>query len=372
MTENIERIKEEARSKLTSVGSSEELEHLRVHYLGKKGVVTSLLHQLRELEGEKRRELGASLNGLKEEIESALEKRKGEFVRTEMDRELQKSAPLDITLPGILAQSVGSLHPITQVLTQSVECLKRIGFSIASGPEVETNFYNFEALNTPEDHPARDVQDTFYLQSGTVLRSHTSPVQIRAMQSHQPPIQAIAVGKVYRSDYDVTHTPMFHQLEGLMVDYHISFSDLKGVLHHLIGELFGERTLRFRPSYFPFTEPSAEVDMRCLCKDGEMKGLLGKNQGNLEKSQGLLGKNQGNLPSYAGAPPCRLCKDTGWIEVGGCGMVHPHVFGAVGYDSDSISGFAFGMGLERIAMLKYGVDDLRSFFENDIRLLEQF
>jgi phenylalanyl-tRNA synthetase alpha chain len=222
-----------------------------------------------------------------------------------------------------------------------VQILKRIGFSVVTGPEVELEFYNFEALNTPEDHPARDMQDTFYINPPVLLRSHTSPVQIRTMKDKKPPIQVIAPGKVYRSDYDLTHTPMFHQIEGLMVDEHLSLADLKGVLNYLIKNLFGARSLRFRPSFFPFTEPSAEVDMQCIQCKGSGK-------------------------------ECRLCKSTGWLEIGGCGMVHPHVFKSVGYDSEKYSGFAFGMGIERIAMLKYGIDDLRSFFENDIRMLEQF
>ena len=225
------------------------------------------------------------------------------------------------------------------MMNDIVQILKRIGFSVVTGPEVELEFYNFEALNTPEDHPARDMQDTFYINPPVLLRSHTSPVQIRTMKDKKPPIQIIAPGKVYRSDYDLTHTPMFHQIEGLMVDENLSLADLKGVLNYLIKNLFGTKTLRFRPSFFPFTEPSAEVDMQCIqCK----------------------GKG------------CRLCKSTGWLEIGGCGMVHPNVFKSVNYDSEKYSGFAFGMGIERIAMLKYGIDDLRSFFENDIRMLEQF
>jgi phenylalanyl-tRNA synthetase alpha chain len=258
-----------------------------------------------------------------------------------MEKELDKAAPIDLTLPGQYAINLGSLHPITRVLDQTIQCLKRVGFSVASGPEVELDYYNFEALNFPPDHPARDTQDAFYVDGPIMLRSHTSPVQIRAMKAKAPPIQIIAPGKVYRSDYDITHTPMFHQIEGLMVDENISFADLKGLLHYLIKSLFGARPLRFRPSYFPFTEPSAEVDMQCI----QCKGS---------------GRD------------CRLCKSTGWLEIGGCGMVHPNVFKAVNYDPDKYSGFAFGMGIERIAMLKYGIDDLRSLFENDHRMLEQF
>lgn len=341
MIENIERIREEARTQISNAPDPQELDRLRVHYVGKKGVLTGLLHQLKDLDPEKRKTVGAILNEVKEDFERVLTLRQTELSRRELEKELSSATPIDFTLPGQYAIGMGSLHPITQVMNEAIQCLKRIGFSVASGPEAELEFYNFEALNTPADHPARDLQDTFYIQSPVLLRSHTSPVQIRAMKGKKPPIQIIAPGKVYRSDYDLTHTPMFHQIEGLMVDEHISFSDLKGVLYYLIKNLFGERNLRFRPSFFPFTEPSAEVDMTCIACKGTGK-------------------------------ECRMCKGTGWLEIGGCGMVHPNVFKAVDYDPDRYSGFAFGMGIERITMLKYGIDDLRSFFENDHRLLEQF
>lgn len=300
-----------------------------------------MLHQLKELDPERRREVGAVLNQVKTDFEREIGVRQSELQRLQMERELTSAEPIDVTLPGQYAINLGSLHPVTKVIEQTVQCLKRVGFSVASGPEVELEFYNFEALNTPEDHPARDLQDTFYIKSPVLLRSHTSPVQIRTMKTKAPPLQIIAVGKVYRSDYDLTHTPMFHQIEGLMVDENISLADLKGVLHYLVKHLFGARPLRFRPSYFPFTEPSAEVDMQCILCKGSGK-------------------------------ECRMCKSTGWLEIGGCGMVHPNVFKSVDYDPDRYSGFAFGMGIERIAMLKYGIDDLRSFFENDHRMLEQF
>jgi phenylalanyl-tRNA synthetase alpha chain len=341
MIENIDRLKEEARTQISSAPNSDELEKLRVHYVGKKGVLTGLLHSLKDLDPEKRKKMGALLNEVKVQFERELTLRQSQLKKADLDKELEGSASLDLTLPGQFAIQAGSLHPITVVMDQIVSALRKIGFSVASGPEVETEFYNFEALNTPENHPARDLQDTFYIEQPILLRSHTSPVQIRTMKAIQPPIQIIAPGKVYRSDYDITHTPMFHQVEGLMVDEHISFSDLKGVLAYLIKQLFGSRPLRFRPSFFPFTEPSAEVDMACIACKGE-------------------GLN------------CRLCKNTGWLEVGGAGMVHPNVFKAVGYDPEKYSGFAFGMGIERITMLKYGIDDLRSFFENDLRMLEQF
>jgi len=326
--ENIQRIKEEAQSKISSAGDLQELEQLRVQYLGKKGQVTSLLHGLKNLEPDERREVGAVVNRTKTDIESEIDRRRDEIERTKIESELTKSEPIDVTLPGQYMTTSGSLHPITRVINEMVSILKRIGFSVASGPEVETEYYNFEALNTPENHPARDLQDTFYIQRPVLLRSHTSPVQIRTMKEKQPPLQIIAVGKVYRSDYDNTHTPMFHQMEGLMVDEDISLADLKGILHYLIKNLFGARQLRFRPSYFPFTEPSAEVDMQW---------------------------NNGD-----------------WMEIGGCGMVHPKVFEGVNYDTEKYTGLAFGMGIERIAMLKYGITDIRAFYENDTRMLEQF
>jgi len=341
MIENIERIREEARTQISSAVDPGDLDRLRVHYLGKKGLLTSLLHQLKELDPSKRKELGAILNQVKTDFESELDGRQQELERLSLERELAKSPQIDVTLPGHYAIPGGSLHPVTRVVQQMVTIMRKIGFSIATGPEVELEYYNFEALNTPEDHPARDLQDTFYIKAPVLLRSHTSPVQIRTMKNYLPPLQIVAFGKVYRSDYDVTHTPMFHQFEGLMVGENISLADLKGVLHYLVKHLFGARPLRFRPSFFPFTEPSAEVDMQCIQCKGSGK-------------------------------ECRLCKATGWIEIGGCGMVHPNVFKAVEYDADRYSGFAFGMGIERIAMLKYGMDDLRSLFENDHRMLEQF
>ncbi|NBX92850.1 MAG: phenylalanine--tRNA ligase subunit alpha [Proteobacteria bacterium] len=341
MNDSIERIQNEARSEISSAPNREELERLRVHYVGKKGVLTSLLHQLKDLPADKRKAMGALLNDVKTEFENVLRLRQSELSRKAIEEELAKAPALDLSLSGQYSSAVGSLHPVTRVMEQFIQIMKRIGFSVATGPEVELDYYNFEALNTPEHHPARDMQDTFYIEPPILLRSHTSPVQIRTMKNKRPPLQLIAPGKVYRSDYDMTHVPMFHQIEGLMVDKHISFADLKGVLHYLVKGLFGARPLRFRPSYFPFTEPSAEVDMQCISCKGSGRD-------------------------------CRICKSTGWLEIGGCGMVHPNVFRAVGYDPDEISGFAFGMGMERIAMLKYGIDDIRSFFENDLRMLEQF
>lgn len=339
MIDNIQRLRDEAKNQISDAPTSEDLERLRVHYLGKKGVLTTYLHQLKDLEPDRRKAMGALLNETKGEFEGFLSRRQLELRRVELEKELSETAPLDLTLPGRLAIGEGSLHPVSKILGIMTTAMKRIGFSMAFSNEIETEFYNFEALNTPADHPARDMQDTFYINQPILLRSHTSPVQIRTMKAHKPPLQVMAFGRVYRSDFDVTHTPMFHQFEGLMVDKNISFADLKGILHHLVKHLFGSRPLRFRPSYFPFTEPSAEVDMQCFQCSG--KG-------------------------------CRLCKKTGWLEIGGCGMVHPNVFRAVSYDPDRYTGFAFGMGIERIAMLKYGIDDLRSLFENDYRMLEQF
>lgn len=341
MIEDVHRIREEARGKIGGAESLHDLDTLRVHYLGKKGLVTGLLHQLREIDPTRRRELGALVNQIKSDLETEIDHRKTQIQSIAIERELTSGPALDVTLPGQTLLTPGSLHPITRVLEQMIECLKRVGFSLAFGPEVETEFYNFEALGLPVDHPARDMQATFFIKESVLLRTHTSPVQIRAMSSKKPPLQIIAVGKVYRADYDVTHTPMFHQMEGLLVDKNISLADLKGILHMLVKGLFGTRPLRFRPSYFPFTEPSAEVDMQCI----QCKGS---------------GRD------------CRICGSTGWLEIGGCGMVHPNVFRAVNYDPEETTGFAFGMGVERIAMLKYEIDDLRSLFENDYRMLEQF
>jgi phenylalanyl-tRNA synthetase alpha chain len=339
MIENIQRLGDEARSKIQLASDAQELERIRVQYLGKKGLLTELLHQLKSLDPDRRKEVGAVVNRVKADFESHFGQRLQELDRVAIEKELANAKPLDLTLPGYVPVPQGSLHPVTRVLDDMVAALRRIGYSIATGPEVELEEYNFDALNQPADHPARDLHDTFYLGRPRLLRSHTSPMQVRAMRSMKPPLALMSFGKVYRSDYDQTHTPMFHQLEGLMVDEHVSFSDLKGILQYLVRELFGARPLRFRSSYFPFTEPSAEVDMQCF----QCRG--------------------------AG---CRLCKETGWLEIAGSGMVHPNVFRACGYDPESLSGFAFGFGIERVALLRYGMDDLRSLFENDTRLLEQF
>ncbi len=314
------------------------LDQIRVQYLGKKGVLTERLKKLGQLAAEDRRAAGQAINQAKGAVQAALLARKTVLQAVETSDRLASEA-IDVTLPG-RGQSIGGLHPITRTLQRIEAFFAQIGFRVEEGPEIEDDFHNFEALNIPESHPARAMHDTFYFDAGTVLRTHTSPVQIRVMQNQSPPLRVIAPGRVYRCDSDVTHTPMFHQVEGLLVDEQVSFADLKGVLEDF-ARYFFERDLdvRFRPSYFPFTEPSAEVDVACV---------------------------------ICGGKGCRVCSRTGWLEVLGCGMVHPAVFGNVGIDPEEFTGYAFGMGVERLAMLRYGVNDLRLFFENDLRFLRQF
>jgi len=314
------------------------LDAVRVSVLGKKGSVTALLKSLGALDPEARREAGLAINGVRDRITAALGARRSLLEKDELARALAAGA-IDVTLPG-RGERQGGLHPITRTRLRIEEIFRQAGFAVAEGPEVEDDFHNFEALNIPADHPARAMHDTFYFDDGRLLRTHTSPVQIRAMQSQPMPMRIIAPGRVYRCDSDVTHTPMFHQVEGLVVDERVSFANLKAVLRHFVAQFFEKpRELRFRPSYFPFTEPSAEVDIQCVFCDG------------------------------AG---CRVCKQTGWLEVLGCGMVHPQVFRACGVDPERWQGYAFGMGVERLAMLRYSVNDLRLFFENDLRFLRQF
>jgi len=326
---------------LAEIGSSADLSALdvvRVAALGKKGELTELLKGLGKLAAGERRSAGAAINTAKEQITAALDARRAELESAALDREL-RAAAIDVTLPG-RGQSVGGLHPVTRTRLRIESIFRRAGFTVAEGPEVEDDFYNFEALNIPADHPARAMHDTFYFGDGKLLRTHTSPVQIRAMKLQGVPIRVIAPGPVYRRDSDVTHSPMFHQVEGLVIDEDISLAHLKGVLTGFAARFFEKpRGLRFRPSYFPFTEPSAEVDIQCVLCDG------------------------------AG---CRICKQTGWIEILGCGMVHPNVMTACGIDAARWQGYAFGMGIERLAMLRYSVNDLRLFFENDLRFLAQF
>jgi len=318
--------------------TSPVLEEIRVRYLGKKGLLTQLLRSLSTLPASERREVGLLANEAKARIEATLRDRLAALQAEERRRVLLSDRP-DLTLPG-RRPPLGRLHPLTQVLDEIIEIFIGLGFAVAEGPEVESDFYNFEALNLPKDHPARDMQDTFYLSDEVLLRTHTSPVQIRTMQAERPPVRIIAPGKVYRRDADITHSPMFHQVEGLAVDRGISMGDLKGTLELFAREMFGpESRIRFRPSFFPFTEPSAEVDVLCFLCQGT---------------------------------GCRVCKLSGWLEILGSGMVHPEVLRGVGYDPEEVTGFAFGMGVERIAMLKYGIDDIRLFFESDLRFLTQF
>ena len=314
------------------------LDKVRVHYLGKSGVLTDLLKQLGSLPAEQRREAGQVINTAKQTLQAALDARKQQLESAGLDGQLRAEA-LDITLPG-RGQDSGGSHPITRTLKRIEVLFAGLGFEIAEGPEIEDDYHNFEALNFTPDHPARAMHDTFYFPNGLLLRTHTSTVQIHYMNKHKPPFRVIASGRVYRCDSDVTHSPMFHQVEGLMVGEDVTFADLKGILHDFLQNFFEkDLQVRLRPSYFPFTEPSAEVDMSCV---------------------------------ICGAQGCRVCKNSGWLEVLGCGMVHPNVLKHVNIDAERYTGFAFGMGIERLAMLRYGVNDLRLFFDNDLRFLQQF
>jgi phenylalanyl-tRNA synthetase alpha chain len=335
MKEELERVEKEALEAIKTISDLAGAKALGTRYLGRKGVVTALLREVSGLPAEERPGAGRLANKVKQTLEQAFDK----ALKALEQSFAESQEALDVTLPGRpLAR--GRVHPITQVTQAICEIFQRLGFEIVEGPDVELDYYNFEALNIPRDHPARDMQDTFYISDNVVLRTHTSPIQVRVMESQPPPVCIIAPGKAYRVDSDISHTPMFHQVEGLMVQEDISFGDLKGILTTFVHQIFDEETsLRFRPSFFPFTEPSAEVDILCVICRG--KG-------------------------------CRVCSHTGWLEVLGAGMVHPAVFEMVGYDTDRYTGFAFGMGIERIAMLKYGIEDIRKFYENDIRFLEQF
>jgi len=310
------------------------LERLRLEVLGRRGTLAQLFKGLGSLSAEERPGVGKLLNEARARLEGAFD-----TARDCLASASRQGPAVDVTLPG-RAPQLGRLHPITQVSVEIASIFQRLGFEVAEGPEVELDYYNFEALNIPKDHPARDMQDTFYVSDSILLRTHTSPIQVRVMETRKPPVRVIAPGKVYRRDSDITHSPMFHQVEGLMVDKDVSLGDLKGILAVFVHQMFGaEVDLRFRPSFFPFTEPSAEVDIQCV---------------------------------ICGGGGCRVCKETGWLEILGSGMVDPEVFKMVGYDPDEVTGFAFGMGVERIAMLKFGINDLRLFFENDLRFLEQF
>ncbi len=335
MKEKLLQLEKRALQEIGAVGDLSGLERFRIAYLGKKGLITSVMKKLGDLSAEERPEVGKLANRIK----AKLTKRLQETQERIESGSKEEASFLDITLPGREPHR-GRLHPITQVTREICHIFARMGFSVVKGPNVELDYYNFEALNIPRDHPARDMQDTFYISENVVLRTHTSPIQVRVMEIQPPPVSVIAPGKVYRRDSDVSHTPMFHQVEGLLVDKGVTFGDLKGTLTSFVHQMFGRDTaLRFRPSFFPFTEPSAEVDIQCVICKGE---------------------------------GCRTCSSTGWLEILGSGMVDPEVYRFVNYDPEIYSGFAFGMGVERIAMLKYGIDDIQLFFKNDIRFLRQF
>lgn len=337
--DDLENLVNEAIALLSDVENVAQLEQIKVRFLGKEGELTKLLKGLGSLPQKDRPLRGNLINQAKKTVEDALDRRREFLEEQRMQLQLKEEA-LDVTLPG-RGLAIGGLHPVSRVLTRIESLFRSIGFSVASGPEIETDFHNFTALNIPENHPARAMHDTFYVDNGYLLRTHTSPVQIRYMKAHRPPLKVIAPGRVYRCDSDVTHTPMFHQVEGLWVDEEVSFSALKGILKDFMQNFFEreELSIRFRPSFFPFTEPSAEMDIGCVMCSG--KG-------------------------------CRVCSNTGWLEVLGCGMVHPNVLKHGGIDHEKYTGLAFGLGVERLAMLRYGVNDLRLFFENDLRFLEQF
>lgn len=340
MEEQLKTMKQAALKELEQISEIEELTEIRIKYLGKKGLVTSVLRGLGQLDAEERPRIGQIVNDVRTELEDCINVKREELKEVELSHRLA-SERIDVTLPG-RRPSLGHKHPLTLTLDRIKSTFMSMGFKVAEGPEVETDYYNFEALNLPQDHPARDMQDSFYITENILLRTHTSPVQARTMQATEPnkPVRIIAPGKVYRRDYDATHSPMFHQVEGLVVDKGIKFSDLKGTLELFIHEIFGSKVgVRFRPSFFPFTEPSAEVDISCV---------------------------------ICGGQGCRVCSSTGWLEILGSGMVHPRVLEMSSFDPAQVSGFAFGMGVERIAMLTYGIDDLRLFYENDMRFLRQF
>lgn len=339
LIEDLKKIEKEAEKELKEVASLDELEDLRIKYLGKKGAIQSIFSQMGKIDAEQRPVVGKEANILKNKIQNWLGEHKGRLEKEAAQKRFE-AEKIDVTLPGNKVSN-GRTHPLSLVTEEIEDIFIGMGFDIAEGPEVESEYYNFEALNIPEHHPARDLQDTLYIDDHYLLRTHTSPVQVRTMEQQEPPIRIIAPGRVYRSDeLDASHSPIFHQTEGLVIDKDISFSDLKGTIKLIVEALFGsEREVRFRPSYFPFTEPSAEVDVSCIVCGGE---------------------------------GCPLCSHTGWLEILGSGMVHPNVLEMSGYDSDVYSGYAFGVGLDRLALLKYGIDDIRVLYENDKRFLHQF
>ena len=335
MEPSIDQIYQDALKEIESAGSPEDLQAISVRYLGRKGQITQYLRNISSLPVKERPAAGKRANEVKKKLDASIDAAIANFATSAR----HPDDHIDVSLPGRPTPR-GTLHPITQINQEICDIFSNMGFDIAEGPEVELDYYNFEALNFPKDHPARDMQDTFFVSDSIVLRTHTSPMQIRTMEKQPPPVRIITPGKVYRCDSDLTHTPMFHQVEGLLVDENVSFGDLKGTLTAFVHQMFDEQTsLRFRPSFFPFTEPSAEVDILCVICRGR---------------------------------GCRVCSHTGWLEILGSGMVHPALYENVGYDATRYTGFAFGMGVERIAMLKYGIDDIRKYFENDLRFLSQF
>jgi phenylalanyl-tRNA synthetase alpha chain len=338
MTGELKVLREQAEAELRQAGTEEAFQAIRTRYLGRKGLLTGLLRNIANVAPTERPQFGKECNEVKEELSARIDELLAGLAFSKKDEILLRER-LDVTLPGRGVRH-GRLHPVTQVREEICRIFAGLGFSVVEGPEVELDYYNFEALNIPKNHPARDMQDTFYVEENIVLRTHTSPVQVRIMEKTRPPVRILSPGRVYRRDSDISHTPMFHQIEGLLVDRGITFGDLKGVLTVFLKQIFGEDTApRFRPSFFPFTEPSAEVDIRCVICSGR---------------------------------GCRVCGQSGWLEILGSGMVDPEVFRNVGYDPEEFTGFAFGLGLERIAMLKFGISDIRLFFDNDMRFLEQF
>ena len=338
MMDSLQSLTDNALQEIAQAPDTQELEQLRVRYLGKKGSLTQQLKSLGRLPAEQRPEAGAAINSAKERVQEALNARKQEMANQATASQLSREA-VDVTLPG-RGQGRGGLHPVTRTIERIEEIFTGAGFDVVQGPEIEDEYHNFEALNIPGHHPARALHDTFYFDAGTLLRTHTSTVQVRVMENGQAPFRVICPGRVYRCDSDVTHTPMFHQVEGLLVDENVSFTDLKGLIEEFLQVFFeAGLAVRFRPSYFPFTEPSAEVDVQCVACKGQ---------------------------------GCRVCSHTGWLEIMGCGMVHPRVLEYSGIDPEKYTGFAFGMGVDRLAMLRYDVQDLRLFFENDLRFLQQF
>ncbi|MDH5472911.1 MAG: phenylalanine--tRNA ligase subunit alpha [Gammaproteobacteria bacterium] len=336
---DLEQVLMQAQQAVTDASDLQQLDQIRVQYLGKKGEFTAQLKALGQLPPEQRKDAGQVINEAKQSLQAAIEQRKSVLEAEKLNSRLSEET-IDVSLPG-RGQRNGGLHPVTRTMQRIEQLFANLGFDIAQGPEIEDDYHNFEALNIPSHHPARAMHDTFYFDAKTLLRTHTSPVQVREMETTKPPLRLIAPGRVYRCDSDLTHTPMFHQVEGLMVDRDVSFADLMGTLDSFLRLFFENDNLqtRFRPSYFPFTEPSSEVDIQCV---------------------------------MCGGDGCRVCSHTGWLEVLGCGMVHPEVFKHAGIDNEKYTGYAFGMGVERLAMLRYGVNDLRLFFENDLRFLKQF